>query len=58
MPTKRHKSSANSKTKKCKMSKQQLELVCKNNTHVLESFEKDFEKTFRHNLQTENNNIE
>jgi hypothetical protein len=58
MPTKRNKSRANSKTKKCKMTKQQLELVCKNNTHVLESFEKDFEKTFKHNLKTENKNIE
>ena len=58
MPTKRHKSRANSKTKKCKMTKQQLELACKNNTNVLQSFEKDFERTFKHNLKTENNNIE
>ena len=58
MTTKRHKTKSKSGTRKCKMSKQELQVVCKNNTHVLESFEKDFEKTFKHSLLTENNNIE
>ena len=40
MPTKKHKTSTKAKTQKCKMSKQELQLVCKNDTHVLESFEK------------------
>ena len=46
------------KTKKCKLSKSELQVVCKTNTHVLESFEKNFEKTFKHGLKTENDNIE
>uniref|UniRef100_A0A6C0I926 Peptidase M13 C-terminal domain-containing protein n=1 Tax=viral metagenome TaxID=1070528 RepID=A0A6C0I926_9ZZZZ len=57
MPTKKHKT-VNNKTKKCQLSKSELQLVCKNNTHVLESFEKDFEKTFKSSLTTENANIE
>ena len=48
MTTKKHqtksKSKSKSKTKKCKLSKQELQLVCTNTTHVLDSFEADFEK--------------
>ena len=58
MTTRKQNTKSKSKTKKCKMSKQELQLACKTNTHVLESFEKDFEKTFKHNLTTENANIE
>ena len=57
MQTKKRNTKAN-KTKKCKMSKSEMQLVCKNNTHVLKSFEKEFEKTFKTNLQNENTNIE
>ena len=52
MPTKKHKS-FNNKTRKCQSSKSEP-----SNTHVLESFEKDFEKTFKNSLTTENANIE
>ena len=50
MPTLGKKHKSNNKTRKCKLSKSELQLVCTNNTHVLESFEKDFEKKFKHNL--------
>ena len=52
MPTKKHKL-FNNKTRKCQSSKSEP-----SNTHVLESFEKDFEKTFKNSLTTENANIE
>ena len=62
MTTKKHhtksKSKSKSKTKKCKLSKQDLQIVCTNTTHVLDSFEKDFEKRFKHSLTNENTNIE
>jgi len=49
-------------TKKCKsssLSKSELRLICKNGpNHVLESFEKDFEKTFKYNLKKENANVQ
>ncbi len=45
-------------TKKCKLSKPELRLLCKNNTRVFESFENVFEKTFKHSLKTENANVE
>ena len=58
MTTRKHNKKSKSKTKKCKLSKQELQLVCTNTTHVLDSFEKDFEKRFKHSLRTENANIE
>ena len=46
----------------CNCNKRELRLLCKsvNNqtTHVLASFEKEFEKTFKHNLTKENENVE
>jgi hypothetical protein len=50
--------SAHDVTKKCKLSKPELRLICKNNTRVFESFENVFEKTFKHSLKTENANVE
>lgn len=58
MPTKKHKLSSKTKTQKRKINKQELQLVCKNKTNVLVSFEKEFEKKFKHSLKTENKNIE
>ena len=58
MTTRKHHTKSKSKTKKCQLSKSELRVVCKNDTHVLQSFEKDFEKKFKHNLRTENTNIE
>ena len=54
--TKKHARSSHTTTKKHKLSK--LRLICKNDTHVLRSFEKEFEKTFKHSLKTENANVE
>ena len=51
--------SSRSITKKCKPSPSELRLFCKNGTnHVLESFEREFEKTFTHNLKKENANVQ
>lgn len=55
----RHSRSSRSVTQKCKLSKPELRLICKNGTnHVLESFEQEFEKTFTHNLKKENANVQ
>jgi putative endopeptidase len=55
----RHPRSSRSITKKCKLSPSKLQLICKNGTsHVLESFEQEFEKTFTHNLKKENANVQ
>ena len=57
--TKKHTRHSHGVTKKCKLSKPELRMICKNETHVLESFETEFEKTLKkRNLIKENENIE
>jgi len=50
--------SSRSITKKCKLSPSKLRLICNGTSHVLESFEQEFEKTFTHNLKKENANVQ
>lgn len=48
-------------TKKCKPTKHELQLACKTNENqirVLKSFEAEFEKTFKHTLTKENENVQ
>ena len=59
--TKKHARLLRNVTKKCKLSKPELQLICKNENdtrRVFDSFESVFEKTFKHSLKTENANVE
>ena len=56
--TKKHGRSSHNTTKKCKLSKSELRLVCKNDIHVLESFETEFEKKFKYSLKDKNENLQ
>jgi predicted metalloendopeptidase len=57
MPTKKQKVTQN-KTKKCKLSKNQLKLYCQEHANSFNQFEKDYEEHFKESLKKEDVNIE
>jgi putative endopeptidase len=57
MHTKKHKVIQN-KTKKCKLTKKELQLRCQKHANAFNQFEKEYEKNFKQSLKTEDVNIE
>ena len=57
MPTIKSKHKIN-KTKKCRPSRKQLSIYCREHANTFNKFEEDFEKTFKESLKKEDSNIE
>ena len=60
MKTKHRKIStiSTNKTKKCRPSQKQLQIMCRDSANTFNQFEHEFEKTFKKGLKKENTNIE
>jgi putative endopeptidase len=58
MKTKKNRLNNNNTTQKCRPSQKQLQVYCKEHANTFNSFEEEFEKKFRGNIEKKEENIE